>query len=181
MSGLYVAALPDWADGAGAVVEGWRTTHDAQMAARIEAHVTLAFAQPETARTTWADRLETICAHHAPFEILCRRVVVGTDHAGPMGYGFLVPDAGNGALHALRTALHTGALLDGLRPEVPFTPHITVARCASPVEALALCATLNGQAFALKARIARLALLHLAEDGAITALKHATLHGSVAP
>lgn len=181
MSGLYIVALPDWAGGAEAIVEGWRARHDPEMAARIGAHVTLVFGQPLASQKLWVDRLHATCATHPPVEITCRRVVPGTDHSGPGGYGFLVPDEGNSALHRLRDRLHAGALPEGLRPEIPFTPHITVARCASPAAALPICDALNAQPRALHARIARLNLVELDGSGTLTSLTQGTLHGPHAP
>ena len=167
MARLYIVALPDWDRDDVLWVEGWRAAHDPDMAMRVPAHVTLVFAQPPEMEQEIATHLAAVAERFAAFGITCRRAVLGTDHAGPAGYAFLVPDQGNAALYALWDQLHSGPLLGRARPDIPFKPHLTVGRCPSVAEAESLCATLNQKPFHLSGRIKRLALYLMGPHGTL--------------
>lgn len=177
MAGLYIVALPDWDRDGAQQVEGWRAVHDPEMAAQVPAHVTLVFAQPPEMEPEIAAHLASISRRTAPLSFACRRAVLGTDHAGPAGYAFLVADEGNATLYALRDQLHSGPLSGRARPDIPFKPHLTVGRCPTVPEAERVCTTLNKTPFHLSGRIARLALYMMTPDGVLEKRSEQTLRG----
>jgi 2'-5' RNA ligase len=71
-------------------------------------------------------------------------------------YVSLMPDEGFSALVRLRDALHTGPLARHLRLDIPFTPHVTVARLATPRPAKVLADSINALSINVAAPVASL-------------------------
>ena len=61
--------------------------------------------------------------------------------------------------------LYTGPLEPYLRPEIPFVPHLTVARTDRPAAARALANSLAGRELAITGRLQQFAMVELQETG----------------
>ena len=161
---LYTLAIPDLGEHDRRWIARIRAQHDARTAALVEAHFTLVFGCDDIDARVYLGYVEAAAREAAPFEAVCRRAVVGTDHADDTGYAFLVPDEGNSALLSLHDRLHTGPLAAKLRLDLPFIPHMTVGRLRSPREAKALCDDLNRAPICVRASIAALSVAAVEND-----------------
>ena len=123
---FYVVAYPDISKDDRDWIEGIRRDHDPN-AARIAAHLTLAFAISGCSAERIHEHLSGFAQSECAIRLICRHVMVGHDHVNPIYHVFLVPDEGLSAINLLRTRLHTGPLEDQLDPKIPFIPHITLA------------------------------------------------------
>jgi len=77
---------------------------------------------------------------------------------------FLVADEGANEIVALHDALYTGPLASELRTDVPYIPHVTIARCPTADEAHRIAASVGD--IAMRARIESVEVL-VASDGAL--------------
>lgn len=169
MQPLYVLAVPKYPPEAQRWIDAVRARHD-PLATRIAPQVTLVFGQTVLAQAALIEHLMGVGEDVSPFDLVCRRVVVGTDHTGPAGYAFLVPDSGNAALHALRDRLHGGPLAPARDLSIPFVPHITLGRFDSPQQAARVCDMLNRRLPELRGRVEALRAVAQGREGSITAL-----------
>ena len=74
---------------------------------------------------------------------------------------FLVPDEGSSAVVALHGSLNSGQLAPIARPDVPFTPHVTVAALEDPEQAAAVADELNASGVAIAGTIFAIDVLEL--------------------
>lgn len=148
-------------------VEAYRKRHD-PMAGVVAAHLTLVFPFP-TALS--ALQLEThvrkVAAGWPPIPVTFRTV---------RGYAnefvFLMAGRGAAAITQLHAKMYTRSLLPHLRRELPYEPHITLARAAEPAR---LEAALAGAESSLQGEFSdvmrEVTLLAIAADGKIERLK----------
>jgi len=74
---------------------------------------------------------------------------------------FLLPDEGSSAVVALHGSLNSGQLAPIARPDVPFTPHVTVAALEDPEQAAAVADELNASGVAIAGTIFAIDVLEL--------------------
>ena len=74
---------------------------------------------------------------------------------------FPVPDEGSSAVVALHGSLNSGQLAPSARPDVPFTPHVTVAALEDPEQAAAVADELNASGVAIAGTIFAIDVLEL--------------------
>ena len=74
---------------------------------------------------------------------------------------FLVPDEGSSAVVALHSSLNSGPLAPIARPDIPFTPHVTVAALEDPEQAAAVADELNARGVAIAGTIFAIDVLAL--------------------
>ncbi len=82
---------------------------------------------------------------------------------------FLVPDEGFGAIVRLHAALHAGALVECLRTDFPYIPHLTVASERDFDAARKVAAKLNATTFSIAGKIDALEI-HRRDGGAVRSI-----------
>ncbi len=107
-------------------LEAIRGRHDPQHAI-IAAHVTLVFGFETPDEATAAAHLATIVAHQGAIALRLSSFVAVPDALGGRSHVFAVPDQGRAEIEDLHDRLYAGPLAGGLRADIPFIPHVTVA------------------------------------------------------
>lgn len=143
-SSLFVVAYPEISTQDRAWIEDIRRDSDPN-ACRIAAHFTLAFAIEGISAEDIRDHLRSFARNESQIAFTCRHVMIGQDHAKPLFHVFLVPEEGFAAINLLRERPHHGVLHDHLRPEIPYTPHITLGAGADAGAIRDQCRALNDQ------------------------------------
>ncbi|WP_343715710.1 2'-5' RNA ligase family protein [Inquilinus sp.] len=161
---LAVVGYPLWSDADREWIEAIRREHDAAKAAMIEAHVTLVFPTrllPESAMLGHLrDRLRGV----APFDIALSAVAPVPDDRTPDHYVFLLPGDGREALVTLHDRLYSGALAPTLRHDLPYHPHVTVARLRDAATAASVAGKIRRQGRSVRGHIAAMTLLRCFPD-----------------
>jgi len=122
-------------------LETIRLQHDPQ-AELIPAHLTLMF--PVIANIELLLIQANRCAAaHQVFGIRITRAQAYRDAMNGWSYVFILPTMGSGQITALHDFLYSGEFCGDLRHDIPYQPHITVARKSSHVECAALASSLN--------------------------------------
>lgn len=161
----YVVAFPAFAAADRERVSAIRKRHD-RLAARVAPHVTLVFATTVLDPSGLARHAAAI-DRPAPFTCVFRRTRVEPDPFNAEYCVFLVPDEGARELRELHDALYIGPLAGELRIDLPYHPHVTIARCASEAEARAVAASVGD--VAMPARIEHVHILAAADTTFVTA------------
>jgi 2'-5' RNA ligase len=132
-------------------LETIRRQHDPQ-AELIPAHLTLMF--PVSANIellqTQADRCSAV---HQVFDIRITRAQGYRDAMNGWSYIFILPTMGSGQITAINDCLYSGEFCGDLRHDLPYQPHITVARKSSFVECAALASSLNDKGINIPGRV----------------------------
>jgi len=130
---VYAVAFPAFADADRARISAIRERFD-RLATKILPHVTLVFAT-EVLDASGLARHIAATVRPAAFECVFRATRVELDPFNGEYCVFLVPAEGAREIVALHDALYTGPLASELRKDLPYHPHVTIARCATEAEA----------------------------------------------
>src|SRR5258708_14384583 len=153
-------------------IEAFRRKHD-PAAAVVPAHLSLVFPFPTAhSRLQVETHVQRVVSHWPPIPVAFRRVRM---HANE--FLFLVTSRGTASVTALHDKLYTRSFAPHLPPDLPYEPHITIARYA-PLQALEAACGEAGDAFRgeLSAVIREVTLLAVARDGRIEKLTSISLH-----
>jgi 2'-5' RNA ligase len=128
-----------------------RLQHDPQ-AELIPAHLTLMF--PVIAKIEFLVTQADHCAAvHQVFDTRMTRAQAYSDATNGWSYVFILPTTGSGHITALHDCLYSGEFRRDLRKDLPYQPHITVARKSSYVECATLASSLNDRGIDISARV----------------------------
>jgi 2'-5' RNA ligase len=167
---VYVVAFPTFSEDDRKVVDGIRARFDPQYS-KLAPHVTLVFATDRLDADALATHVEAN-ARVAAFTCVFRRATVELDHFSGAHCVFLVASEGGREIVRLHDALYTGPLAADLRTDLPYIPHVTVARCATADEARRVVALLGD--LAMSTRLDRVDIL-VAADGGVRSTGTVTL------
>jgi 2'-5' RNA ligase len=148
LSDLLVVSYPEMAPEALAWIEALRAEHHPRQAA-IAAHVTLVFPVAGVDPPVLIAEVQRQASGSIPIPFTLRCALPFRDLTSEATDVFLVPDEGFGAIVRLHDRLYAGLLAPGLRLDLPFVPHLTVAHLAQPIAAKRLADRLNAESFAI--------------------------------
>jgi 2'-5' RNA ligase len=158
-------------------IEAIRLQHDPQ-SELIPAHVTLMFPIITNIELllTQADRCAAV---HQVFDIRISRAQAYRDVMNGCSYVFIRPTMGSGQIAALHDCLYSGEFCGDLRHNLPYQPHITVAKKSSYVECAALASKLNDRGIDIPGRVDTIKVIAIQPDS-ITPLAEFCLGRAVA-
>ena len=150
MSPLYTICLPELSADALAWVESIRRTYDKKACDMVGAHFTLVFGCAAVGALEQIQHVREVAIHIEPIAFQCRRALVSPDGPNGEAYVFLVPDEGLSAIAELHDRLYAGVLAPCLRLDIPFLPHITLAKLDDLQIAHRLCEDINRQSLQIE-------------------------------
>ena len=153
-------------------IEAFRARHD-PAAGTIGAHLTLVFPFPTAhSRLQVATHVERVVSRWPPIPATFRRVRM---HANE--FLFLTAARGGASIAALHDRLYTRSFQPHLRRDLPYEPHITLARYADLAKLEAALDEAEDELAGEFAEVIReVTLLGVHEDGKIAPLKTFALH-----
>jgi len=160
---LLVIAEPRLAAADRTWIETIRRRHDPNHRV-VPPHFTLVFHAAMRQEAAVAAHVRRIAARFRRFACRLRCALTYPDSLSGQTYVSLMPDEGFAALVRLHDRLYTGPLKRQLRLDIPFTPHVTLARFATPAPAKRLADRINARDFAVRADVGAIDLV--AYDGA---------------
>jgi 2'-5' RNA ligase len=159
MPTLAVIAYPQLEQDDRSWIEAIRAEHDPQ-ASKLAAHFTLVFPAQVPEHELRAQAASVAAATPTiPFTIMC--VTIIADPIRGDGHVFLVPRAGEEEVLELHKRLHAGSLAALLRPDRPFSPHITVGAKPNRAACMELAQGLAMQARVIRGTINRLEVIEV--------------------
>lgn len=161
---LAVVGYPLWSDADREWVEAIRRRHDVAKAAMIAAHVTLVFPTGLLPESAMLDHVRGRLLEVTAFDIELSTVAPASDDQTSDHYVFLQPGRGHEALVALHDRLYSGALAPALRRDLPYHPHVTVARLSDAPAAARVADEIRRQGRVVRGRIAEMTLLRCFPD-----------------
>jgi hypothetical protein len=170
---LLALAYPKLAPGDLAWIEALRTAHDPAHGL-VAAHFTLVFPVAGMDAASFSAAIRQQLQGCAPLSFVLRSALPVKDVIGPTTDVYLVPDEGFGALVRLHDRLYAGQLAGQLRLDIPYIPHITIARSLDPFACKGLADDLNARTIALAGTITALDIV-LHEEGAVQTLERVGL------
>jgi 2'-5' RNA ligase len=156
---LAVVGYPLWSDADREWIEAIRREHDTAKAAMIAAHVTLVFPTGLLPESVMLDHLRHRLRGVVPMDVELSAVAPASDDQTPDHHVFLLPEDGREALVALHDRLYSGALAPALRRDLPYHPHVTVARLPDASAASSVADQIRRQGRIVRGRIGTVTLL----------------------
>lgn len=136
---LYTVAFPDLPADAAAALETLRALHDPQHGL-LPAHFTLLFGLDGADAAAYTAHVQAVAARTPAFVFDCPAAHAVRDPLGGALQVQLQPDDGAAALQQLHDRLLCGPAAAARRPDIAYTPHITVATLTDEATAPAVCA-----------------------------------------
>lgn len=143
----------------------------------IGPHVTLVFPTDTTDATTATGHLAVVAGETPPLALAFRCALPVLDPDSGATYVYLVPDEGFSALVRLHDRLYSGPFAEALRLDLPYIPHVTLARITEAKLARALADDLNSQEPEIHARLETVELFRLDGKQAARRLAELALRG----
>lgn len=143
----------------------------------IGAHVTLVFPTAVADATTATGHLAMVAGETPPLDLAFRCALPVFDPDSGETYVYLVPDEGFSTLVRLHDRLYSGPFAEALRLDLPFIPHVTLARIAEAKLARALSDDLNGQEPEIHARLETVELFRIEGKDPARRLAEVALRG----
>jgi 2'-5' RNA ligase len=132
-------------------LEAVRRQHDPQ-AQLIPAHLTLIFPVTATVELVVAQAKHCAAGYQA-FDILITQAKAHCTAINGWSYVFVLPTLGSEQINALHDRLYGGDLRRHVRHDIPYQPHITVARKADYAECASLASSMNDKGMNIPGRI----------------------------
>ena len=134
-------------------IQAIRATHDPQYYKIIAPHFTLVFPVETLAQERFVAHIkqQTRCVHSFRFVLRC--AVLNKDAFTADTQVFLAPDEGYSQFVKLHDRLYLGPLATALRLDLPFIPHMGVARAGDPHACKCIAETVNAQDCAIEGRV----------------------------
>ncbi len=161
---IAVVGYPAWCDLDRDRVEAIRRRHEAAKAAMIAAHVTFVFPTGLLPEDEFLAHVSDRLLGVAPIEFTLSVAESAVDDTTGDHLVFLLPGHGYAELKVLHDRLYTGPLAPALRRDLPYRPHITVARFADAAGAAALANDLRREGLSIAGRIGAVTMLRCAAD-----------------
>ena len=164
-----IVAVPRFSPADLGWIESLRRRHLPDYERQIGPHLTLVFPFTADAEASTRTPAAAVAGATPPFSAAFRAVLSLPDAFSTDSVVALVPDEGMSHAIRLHDRLYTGPLADHLRLDLPFVPHVTVARMANARSAKALVDDLNGAEPSILAAIGEITLLRMTRPAIETA------------
>lgn len=123
-------------------------------------HFTLVFPIAEADEQMLAGHVREQVRGQAAIPFVLRCAIAIKDYASEDYFVLLVPDEGFSGIVKLHSRLYTGPLAEHLRPDMPFTPHITVGHTTDGWLCKQIADELNSEDFSIAGVVAHVDLVH---------------------
>ncbi|MEJ2245338.1 MAG: 2'-5' RNA ligase family protein [Acidobacteriota bacterium] len=144
-----------------------RLRHDPQ-AELIPAHLTLLFPVIANIELLLSHAGHCAAVHHI-FDIRMTRAQPYRDHMNSRSCVFILPTTGSENITSLHDCLYSGEFRGDLRKDLPYQPHVTVARKSRYVECAALASSLNDRGIDIPGRLETISVIAI-QPASITPL-----------
>lgn len=173
---LAIVAFPEIPASERAWMEGLRRTHLPSPDSDIAPHVTLVFPAAFNAGDDLTMHMLGVAGSTQPFDAVFR---IASPVVDPLRGGWtvqLLPDEGLSKLMRLHDFLYTGPVADHLSLDIPYVPHMTLARTTTAQQAKALAEDLNSDIIEVEAGFKTLDVLRV-DGGTVTKVSVHELEG----
>lgn len=126
---LFVIANPHFSETDRDWIDGVRAVHDTAKHGLVPPHVTIVFGIAALDGAALASHVAAVARRFEPFDASFPGLRAMRDRLSPASHVMLVADEGCDELVALHNRLYEGPLARELRADIPFVPHVTIARC----------------------------------------------------
>ena len=162
---IAIIAVPRFAPDDLEWIDRIRSRYDPQRNV-VAPHFTLVFPCKGAPVDAVLEHAAHVASQTEPARFVLRSALAVKDTFTAASHVFLVPDEGSPAVVALHSSLNSGQLAPIARPDIPFTPHVTVAALEDPGQAAAVADELNARGVAIAGTIFAIDVLAL-DDKAV--------------
>ena len=162
---IAIIAVPRFAPDDLERIDRIRSRYDPQRNV-VAPHFTLVFPCKADPVDAVLERAAHVASRTVPVGFVLRSALAVKDTFTAASHVFLIPDEGSSAVVALHSSLNSGQLAPIARPDIIFTPHVTVAALEEFEQAAAVADDLNARGVAIAGTIFAIDVLAL-DDKAV--------------
>jgi hypothetical protein len=173
---LAIVTCPEIPPSELAWIEDLRGKHLSSPETDIPPHVMLVYPAEFVMDENLTMHMYGVTGSTQPFEAIFRIAAPAID---PIHGGWrvqLLPDEGLSKLMRMHNFLYTGPIADHVNYDIPYVPHLTIARTETGPQANALCEELNSSIIEVSARFTTVKILRI-EGGEVTTEAEHELEG----
>ncbi len=127
-------------------------------------HVTFVFPTEGIEPNNLIDHVQGVCKTYTALPLIFRCCIPVKDVSSIYTYVFLIPDEGFSAVVRLHDQLYSGLLLQHLRLDIPFIPHMTIGFAEDPNLSKAVADYANSKPFQIRGSIQTLEVVSKDKD-----------------
>jgi 2'-5' RNA ligase len=147
---LAVVSYPSFSKNDLDWIQSVRRKHDKLYYDIINPHITIVFPTENVSKQNFIEHIREQTLSISPFEIVFRCAIIGDPNFQNHAHIFLIPDEGFSDIVLLHDRLYTGLLIDELRLDILFIPHMGIANKPTPEDCKPLIEKLNAEKFDIR-------------------------------
>lgn len=145
-------------------IQSIRKCHDELNLGVIAPHFTIVFPVFDFEEEAFIDHVKQATQKIEAFDFVIRCAVLGDDAFSEYMHVFLVPDEGYSSIVKLHDRLYEEMLVNELRLDIPFVPHIGIANSRDAKMCKRLVDELNTKSFEIRGRVENLDVIWYETD-----------------
>lgn len=161
---LAVICIPAFPAAELAWLQELRATHDPEHFRLVAPHVTLVFPTAALAQTPFVAHVASCLRGMRGSAVEFSAAAMVRDEETGLHLVYLLAGAGAELFLRLHERLYAGPLAPERRPDIPYAPHVTVGRFASPDEAVDLAQRIDATRRAITGRVTALDIVAVGEN-----------------
>lgn len=155
--GLLVVAYPEIAPDDFKFIQKHRATNDRYFNI-LNPHFTLVFPVYDMKEKDFVDHMKKFSKNISVIDFTLNSAIAVKDYFSDYWDVFLVPDKGNSSIIKTHDALYKGILINYLRIDIPFIPHMVVGNDTDPFYSINMANDLNASGFSINGKISKLTI-----------------------
>jgi len=153
---LLVLAYPELAENDYELIQKFRKENDELFYQAVEPHFTFVFPVFDFKKKEFIKEIRTQSKSFTKINFIIRCSTINKDSFGEYYHAFLVPDEGYSNIVKLHDKLYSNELLENLRLDIDFVPHIGVGNNLSASKCKLMVDSWNVKQFEIKGKIKEL-------------------------
>lgn len=145
-------------------IQSVRKQHDELHQEIVDPHFTFVFPVFNFQAKAFINHIKQAIQEIEAFDFVLRCAVLGDDAFSDYTHVFLVPDEGYSSVVKLHDRLYTGILINELRLDIPFIPHIGIANSRNAQRCKQLVDELNAKSFEIRGKVEKLDVIWYEND-----------------
>lgn len=156
------------------LIDNYRKQNDELFYKVVDPHFTLVFPVFDVAQDAFVKEIKSKAEGLTRFGFTLRCATINKDAFSDYFHAFLVPDEGFSRIVKLHDRFYSGTLIDNLRLDIDFIPHIGIGNSKDKLLCKRMVDEWNEKEFAISGSISVLSIIKY-EDGVVTTIEEIEL------
>lgn len=156
---FLILAYPQLSSDDFAMIQDYRKDHDGLYYQVVDPHFTIVFPVLDMPEEIFVSEAIEKASGSGKIDFAIRCATVNKDAFSTYYHTFLVPDEGYSRIVKLHDKMYSGKLMDQLRLDIDFVPHIGIGNSTDKYKCKSMADEWNKQSFCIKGHISKLEIV----------------------